>query len=104
MLQDIENILEEKKATNIKVIPLIGKSSLADHMIIATAQSTRLLYAIAEHIAKHYKQHTDIIPTIEGKVPSEWVVVDAQDIIIHLFKPEAREIYNLEKMWTDPAK
>ncbi|MCE2716518.1 MAG: ribosome silencing factor [Pseudomonadota bacterium] len=92
------NILDDKKAEHIQVIDLHKKSIIADYMIIATAQSSRQLYAIAEHIAIELKHH-GIIPIIDGAPPTDWVVVDAGDIIIHLFRPEARTFYNLEKMW-----
>lgn len=92
------DILDDKKAEHVQVIDLHKKSIIADYMIIATAQSSRQLYAIAEHLAIELKRH-GIIPIIDGAPPTDWVVVDAGDIIIHLFRPEARTFYNLEKMW-----
>ena len=70
----------------------------ADYLLIASAQSSRQLYAIAEHIGIELKRQ-GIIPIVDGTPPTDWVVVDAGDIIVHLFRPEARDFYNLEKMW-----
>lgn len=92
-------ILDEKKAEHIKVIDLKKKSILADYLIVASAQSSRQLYALAEHLSKALKQHS-IYPIIDGTPPTDWVVVDAGDIIVHLFRPEARTFYNIEKMWS----
>lgn len=92
-------ILDEKKAEQISVINLNGKSILADYLIIASAQNSRQLFAIAEHLSIALKQR-GILPVIDGISPTDWIVVDAGDIIIHLFRPEARTFYNLEKMWS----
>ena len=92
-------ILDDKKAEQVSVIDLQKKSILADYLLIASAQSSRQLYAIAEHIGIELKQQ-GILPIIDGKPPTDWVVVDAGDIIVHLFRPEARAFYNLEKMWS----
>lgn len=91
-------ILNDKKAEHVEVIDLHKKSIIADYMLIASAQSSRQLYAIADHISTELKQH-GIIPVIDGTPPTDWVVVDAGDIIVHLFRPEARSFYGLEKMW-----
>jgi ribosome-associated protein len=92
-------ILDDKKAEHIRAIDLRKKSILADYLIIASAQSSRQLYALAEHLSIELKRH-GILPIVDGKPPTDWVVVDAGNIIIHLFRPEAREFYNLEKMWS----
>ena len=92
-------ILDDKKAEHISVIDLKEKSILADYLLIASAQSSRQLYALAEHLGIELKQQ-GILPIIDGKPPTDWVVVDAGDIIVHLFRPEARAFYNLEKMWS----
>jgi len=93
------DLLNEKKAEQISVISLNGKSILADYLIIASAQSSRQLFALAEHLSIALKKQ-GILPVIDGIPPTDWVVVDAGDIIIHLFRPEARTFYNLEKMWS----
>lgn len=92
-------ILDDKKAEHISVVDLHDKSILADYLLIASAQSSRQLYAIAEHIGIELKKH-GILPIVDGNPPTDWVVVDAGDIIVHLFRPEARAFYNLEKMWS----
>ena len=91
-------LLDDKKAEHVSVIDLQKKSILADYLLIASAQSSRQLYAIAEHIGIELKRQC-IIPIVDGTPPTDWVVVDAGDIIVHLFRPEARDFYNLEKMW-----
>ena len=91
-------ILDDKKAEGIKVIDLHKKSILADFLIIASAQSSRQLYSMAENIGIALKAR-GIMPVIDGTPPTDWVVVDAGDVIVHLFRPEARTFYNLEKMW-----
>lgn len=98
LCEKIIEILDEKKAENIKLIDVSQKSVIADFFIIASANSSRQLYALAEHISIFLKQEK-IIPMIDGAPPSDWMVVDGGAVIIHLFRPEAREYYNLEKMW-----
>jgi ribosome-associated protein len=93
------SILDDKKAEHISVIDLQKKSILADYLLIASAQSSRQLHALAEHLGIELKRQ-GIMPIIDGKPPTDWIVVDAGDIIVHLFRPEAREFYNLEKMWS----
>ncbi len=95
-------LLDDKKAEEISVIDLAKKSILADYLIIASAQSSRQLHAMAENLSIALKQQ-GIVPVIDGNAPTDWVVVDAGDIIIHLFRPEARTFYNLEKMWNTIA-
>jgi len=92
-------LLDDKKAEQVSIIDLQKKSILADYLLIASAQSSRQLYAIAEHIGIELKRQ-GIMPIIDGTPPTDWVVVDAGDIIVHLFRPEARTFYNLEKMWS----
>jgi ribosome-associated protein len=98
MLEKIYTILEDKKAQDIVTINLIGKTAIADYMIIATGQSGRQITAIAEHLAMTLKKMGQPVG-IEGLAAAEWVLVDAGDVIIHLFRPEIRALYNLEKMW-----
>lgn len=93
------SLLDDKKAEEISVIDLSTKSILADYLIIVSAQSSRQLYALAEHLSIALKKQ-GIVPLVDGTPPTDWVVVDAGDIIIHLFRPEARAFYNLEKMWS----
>ena len=91
--------LEEFKAQDIVKIDLIGKTSMADSMLIASGTSSRQIRAIAENTVTKIKKSSNVNVNIEGLSQSDWVLIDAGDIIIHLFRPEVREFYNLEKMW-----
>ncbi len=99
----IETSLDSDKAEDIVAIDLAGKSSLADYMIVASGFSQRHLTTLADHIAEKLRLKGFEAVPIEGKETSDWVVLDAGDIIVHLFRPEARRHYNLEKMWSMPA-
>ena len=99
MLSQILASLEDDKAEEIVTIPLAGKSEMADHMVIATGRSSRQVAAIAEHLADRLKQELGILVRTEGKELGDWVLIDAGDVIVHVFRPEVREFYNLEKMW-----
>ena len=91
--------LDDDKAEDIVAIDLAGKSSIGDHMVIATGRSTRQVAAMADHLIGKLKQ-TDIPRVnVEGMSTGDWVLIDAGDIIVHLFRPEVREFYALEKMW-----
>ena len=93
--------LEDDKAEDITVINLEGKSSLADIMIIASGRSARHVAAIADHLAQTVKDATGRPVKPEGLPNADWVLLDIGDIIIHLFRPEVRAFYNLEKIWSD---
>lgn len=80
-------------------IPLAGKSEMADHMVIATGRSSRQVAAIAEHLADRLKHDCGVIVRMEGKELGDWVLIDAGDAIVHVFRPEVRDFYQLEKMW-----
>ncbi len=90
--------LDDDKAEDIAVIDLAGKTSIADTMVIATGRSSRQVGALADHLIRALKE-AGIRPTIEGKVNSDWVIVDAGSVVVHIFRPEVRAFYNLEKMW-----
>ncbi len=97
--QLIETFLEAKKSDDIVRINLAGKSSIADYMIIASGLSQRHIQSTGE-LLKNYLNEMGIKPIfIEGAAPCDWVLIDAGDVIIHLFRPEVRTHYNLEKMW-----
>jgi ribosome-associated protein len=97
--------LEDDKAEDIVSIPLAGKSEMADHMVIASGRSSRQVSAIAEKLADRLKQGLGLVPRIEGKELGDWVLIDAGDVIVHVFRPEVREFYQLEKMWQpQPAR
>ena len=91
--------LREFKAQDIVKIDLVGKTSMADFMLIASGTSSRQIRAIAENTVTEIKKSSNENVNIEGLNQSDWVLIDAGDIIIHLFRPEVREFYNLEKMW-----
>ena len=99
-----EETLDNGKAINIISIPLSGKSSIADYMIIASGTSARHVSALADQLNKKIKKAGYSIFSIQGQSDSNWVLVDAGDVIIHLFRPEVREFYNLEKMWLAPQE
>ncbi len=91
--------LDDNKATDIEVIDLNGLSTLADYMVIATGSSSRQVSALASKIRDVYEDHHLPTPRSEGEAQGDWVVVDCGDIIVHLFRAEVREFYNIEKMW-----
>lgn len=91
--------LEEDQALDIVTIPLEGKSSIADHMIVASGRSTRQVAGIAAKLASKVKQAGEAPPRLEGLPAADWVVVDCNDVVVHLFRPEVRSFYNLERMW-----
>jgi ribosome-associated protein len=86
------------------VVDLVGKTSIADAMVIASGRSSRQVAAMAEHLVEKLK-HGGIKPvSAEGKTQADWVLIDAGDLIVHLFRPEIRAFYNIEKMWgADPV-
>lgn len=94
-----EKILEDGKAEDIVVIYLNKKSDIADYLLIATGRSQRQIAALAQHLTDGLKAAGYAKPAIEGQRHGEWVLIDAGDVIIHLFRPEVRNYYNLEKMW-----
>jgi len=99
----IEKILDNNKAKNIITIDLTKKSYIADYMIIASGTSSRHLQSLSENLVSELKKIGVYNCRIEGKDSSDWKLVDAIDIIIHIFHPEKREFYDLEKMWSEPT-
>ncbi|WP_370235093.1 MULTISPECIES: ribosome silencing factor [Henriciella] len=97
------NSLEDDKAEDITVIDLQGKSSLADIMVIASGRSARHVASIADHLAQTVKDATGRPVKLEGLPNADWVLLDVGDIIVHLFRPEVRAFYNLEKIWSDDS-
>lgn len=92
-------MLDDAKAEDIVSLDLAGKTSLADAMIIATGRSDRHVGAIAERVVSDLKQKGYPPPRVEGMPVCDWVLIDAGDVIVHLFRPEVRGFYNLEKLW-----
>ncbi len=95
--------LDDDKAQNIDLIDLSGQSALADYMIIASGTSSRQVVALAEKLKDRLAARGVKGIRLEGADQGNWVVVDAGDIIVHVFRPEVREFYNIEKMWNIPA-
>lgn len=91
--------LDDDQAQEIVSIPLEGKSSIADHMVIASGRSTRQVAAMAQKLAERIKQGGYGHARIEGLPAADWVLIDAGDVVVHLFRPEVRSFYNLERMW-----
>ena len=91
--------LDDDQAIDIVSIPLSGKSNIADYMVIASGRSTRQVASMAEKLTARIKQELGRTVRIEGLPAADWVLIDAQDVIIHLFRPEVRSFYNLERMW-----
>ena len=91
--------LDDDQAVEVVTIPLAGKSSIADHMVIASGRSSRQVASMANKLAERIKQQFGRIARIEGLPVADWVLIDADDVIVHLFRPEVRSFYNLERMW-----
>jgi ribosome-associated protein len=91
--------LDDDQAQETISIPLAGKSSIADHMVIATGRSSRQVASMAQKLAERIKQGTGRSARVEGLPVADWVLIDAGDVIVHLFREEVRSFYNLERMW-----
>ena len=104
LLGQILSSLEDDKAEDVVSIDLRGRSQIADNMVIASGRSTRQVVAIAEKLTDMLKQRHGIMCRTEGKDQGDWVLIDAGDAIVHLFRPEVREFYQLEKMWQPTSK
>lgn len=100
LLTLIERSLDDDQAEEVAVIDMAGKSAIADFMVIATGRSSRHVAAMAEHLRERVKAHTGHQAPVEGLAQADWVLVDAGDVIVHLFRAEVRAYYNLEKMWS----
>jgi ribosome-associated protein len=91
--------LDDDKAVDVVSIPLSGKSNIADYMVIASGRSTRQVAAMAEKLSERIKRDLGRGVRVEGLPVADWVLIDADDVIVHLFRPEVRSFYNLERMW-----
>ena len=91
--------LDDDQAVETVSIPLAGKSSIADYMVVASGRSTRQVASMATKLAEKIKAEFGRSPRIEGLPTADWVLIDAGDVIVHLFRPEVRSFYNLERMW-----
>jgi ribosome-associated protein len=91
--------LDDDQALEVVSIPLSGKSSIADHMVIASGRSSRQVASMAQKLSERIKQELGRAVRVEGLPIADWVLIDADDVIVHLFRPEVRSFYNLERMW-----
>jgi ribosome-associated protein len=103
MLKVIETALDDLKAQDISVINLSGKASFADYLVIATGTSARHVASLADNVAKNVLKHGFGVAKTEGDAGSEWVCLDVGDIVVHVFTPASRQLYQLEKLWSFPA-
>jgi ribosome-associated protein len=99
LLALVEKTLDDGQAEDVVVIDLRGKSSIADYMVVATGRSQRHASALAEHLREDLDKVCRPRVSIEGLAQADWVLIDAGDVIVHVFRPEVRGYYNLEKMW-----
>ncbi len=101
LLEVVLSSLDDDKAHDIVTIPLYGKSSIADFMVIASGTSSRQLMSMADHLERTLKERGTKVLGAEGAHSGDWILIDAGDVIVHLFRPEVRDFYQLEKMWVD---
>ena len=99
LLSLILSSLDQDSAEEIVTIDLNGKSSIADHMVVCSGRSSRHVAAVAEKLVERLKAEAGVIARVEGKETADWVLIDAGDVIVHVFRPEVRSFYQLEKMW-----
>jgi ribosome-associated protein len=99
LLARILSSLEDDKAEDIVQIDLRGKTSIGDYMVVCSGRSTRQVSALAEKLVEKLKADRGILCKVEGKETGDWVLIDTGDVIVHIFRPEVREFYQLEKMW-----
>ena len=102
ILKIITDSLDDMKAEDVITIDLAGKTSIASYMVVASGNSNRHVASIAQKIEENLKAG-GFRCTMEGEVKADWVLIDAFDVIVHIFRPEVREFYNLEKMWQSAA-
>ncbi|MCY3983627.1 MAG: ribosome silencing factor [Roseovarius sp.] len=98
-LRRIISSLEEDKAEGIIEIDLRGKSTIGDYMIICSGRSSRQVISISDKLIERLKRDLDVYARIEGRQNGDWVLIDTGDIIVHVFRPEVRQFYQIEKMW-----
>ena len=91
--------LDDDQAVEVVSIPLTGKSNIADYMVIASGRSSRQVSSMAQKLTERIKQELGRSVRLEGLPVADWVLIDADDVIVHLFRPEVRSFYNLERMW-----
>jgi ribosome-associated protein len=100
LLSIVQQVLDDAKAEDIVTIDLTGKTSIGDHMVVASGRSQRHVGAVADQLVKTLKEEGFGRARVEGMPQCDWVLIDTGDIVVHIFRPEVREFYNLEKMWS----
>ena len=100
-LKTIQTVLEDAKALDIVVVDLAGKTPIADFMVVASGRSQRHVGAVADQISRTLRAQGFGRPRVEGLPHCDWVLIDGSDVIVHIFRPEVREFYNLEKLWSE---
>jgi len=100
LLNVVLDTLDAAKAEKVVCIDLMGKTSIGDHMVLASGRSQRHVAAVADNLVKKLKDEGYGRARVEGLPGCDWVLIDAGDVIVHIFRPEVREFYNLEKMWS----
>jgi ribosome-associated protein len=104
LLSLILNELEKDKADEVVTIDLTGKTDIADAMVVASGRSARHVGAMADKVLRRLKEAGMGRARIEGAPACDWVLIDAEDVIVHLFRPEVRRFYNLERIWSETAR
>lgn len=104
VLNTVVQSLEDSKAEDMTTINIRGKSALGDFMVVASGRSHRHVGAIADHLIKALKDEGHGTAKVEGLQSADWVLIDAGDVIVHIFRPEVREFYAIEKMWSLPEQ
>ncbi len=102
VLEIVKKTLDDNKAEDVVVLDLKGKTSIAEYMVIASGTSQRHVASLAEKVHENLKK-AGFISSMEGEDKADWVLIDAFDVIVHIFKPEVRDFYSLEKMWQSAA-
>ncbi len=95
----IVKCLEDGKAEELEVISLKGKSTIADYIVVASGTSSRHIYSLADNLSRKIKEELRLNPVVDGRSGTDWVVMDVYDVIVHIFHPESRELYNIEEIW-----
>ena len=103
VLQAVKSSLDNDKAENVVVIDLAGKTNIADYMIVASGTSKRQISAMSDHVLGKMKDLGAASVAVEGTGHCDWVLIDAGDVLVHLFRPEVREFYAIERLWGSPA-
>ncbi|TYB89312.1 ribosome silencing factor [Oceaniovalibus sp. ACAM 378] len=103
LLAHILTSLDEDKAEDVVQVDLRGISEMGDYMVICSGRSSRQVMAISQNLVDHLKQDHNRASKVEGKEAGDWVLIDTGDVIVHVFRPEVREFYQLEKMWLNPT-